>query len=70
VQPSSAALRLARRSRSLGRRTVVRSIICQDISFICQYVNVIGRRYTAASSSMAPNRMRPASRLDLNSTRQ
>ena len=31
VRPSAAALRLARLSRSCGNRTVVRSIICQDI---------------------------------------
>src|SRR5712691_9739 len=31
VRPSAAALRLARVSRSWGRRTVVRSLICQNI---------------------------------------
>ncbi len=31
VRPSAAALRLARRSRSLGRRTVVRTFMCQEI---------------------------------------
>src|SRR5262249_39836698 len=32
VRPSAAALRLARSSRPLGSRTVVRWFICQDIS--------------------------------------
>src|SRR5712691_213400 len=39
VRPSAAALRLARLSRSSGRRTVVRSLICQDIWVYHQYVN-------------------------------
>src|SRR5271155_2858849 len=36
-RPSSAALRLALRIRSVGRRTVVRSTICHDISLAATY---------------------------------
>src|SRR5215216_6182987 len=38
VRPSAAALRLARLSTSSGRRTVVRSVICLDISLYVIYV--------------------------------
>jgi hypothetical protein len=38
-RPSANALRLARRIRSSGRRTVVRSVICHDISSSAPSVN-------------------------------
>src|SRR5262249_43571095 len=38
VRPSAVALRLARLSRSSGRRTVVVGTMCQEISYIWQYV--------------------------------
>ena len=37
-RPSCAAFRLARRMSSSGRRTVVRSVICHDISMACRDV--------------------------------
>src|ERR1700722_5958293 len=51
VRFSAMALRLARASKSRGRRTVVRSIICQDISMnmsVCQYRFRLGSRVNRA----------------------
>src|ERR1700736_5519187 len=48
---SAMALRLARASKSRGRRTVVRAIICQDISMnmsVCQYRFRLGSRVNRA----------------------
>src|SRR5579862_9588675 len=44
VRPSAAALRRARSSRSSGKRTVVRSIICQDILYFMSLCLVNSRR--------------------------
>jgi hypothetical protein len=44
VRPSAAALRLARSSRPSGSRTVVRVVICHDISLrltICQWAHAL-----------------------------